>query len=214
MSRINAASSADLLGEVASYYTEKLIQHGESPRGVDWNSADGQHLRFTQLLKLVDGVEHFSLLDLGCGYGALVDELSTRSASFEYLGLDVSEEMVSAARRRHVAKPHVRFEVGASVMQPLDFAVASGIFNVRMQRTADEWAGYVIQTLDVLHAASSRGFAFNCLTSYSDPDRQRPDLHYADPCELFHRCKQHYGRNVALLHDYGLYEFTIIVRKT
>lgn len=203
-----------LLADVASYYTSKLEQHGETPRGVDWNSADGQHLRFTQLLKLVEGVEHFSLLDLGCGYGALVDELSTRPASFEYLGLDVSEEMVSAARRRHAARPHVRFEVGARVEQPLDFAVASGIFNVRMQRAADEWAGYVNQTLDVLHAASSRGFAFNCLTSYSDPDRQRPDLHYADPCELFHRCKQHYGRNVALLHDYGLYEFTIIVRKT
>lgn len=206
--------SAGLLGDVASYYTEKLSQHGETPRGVDWNSADGQRLRFAQLLKLVDGVEQFSLLDLGCGYGALIDELSTRQARFEYLGLDVSEEMVEAARRRYGAHPHVRFEVGARVAEPLDYAVASGIFNVRMHRTAAEWADYVVETLDVLHAASRRGFAFNCLTSYSDPERQRPDLHYADPCELFHRCKQHYGRNVALLHDYGLYEFTIIVRKT
>ena len=50
------------------------------------------------------------------------------------------------------------------------------------------------------------------LTSYSDPDRMRPDLYYGDPCRLFDHCKRRYSRHVALLHDYGLYEFTILVR--
>jgi len=30
---------------------------------------------------------------------------------------------------------------------------------------------------------------------------------------LFDYCKRTYSRDVALLHDYGLYEFTILVRK-
>ena len=42
----------------------------------------------------------------------------------------------------------------------------------------------------------------------------RPDLHYADPLALFDRCKRRYARDVALLHDYGLWEFTLLVRKT
>jgi hypothetical protein len=50
------------------------------------------------------------------------------------------------------------------------------------------------------------------LTSYSDPGRMRPDLYYGDPREYFDLCKRKYSRHVALLHDYGLYEFTIIVR--
>lgn len=205
--------STDLLEDVATYYSRKLVEHGETPQGVDWNSEHGQRLRFEQLLKVIDSGDCFSILDLGCGYGALVDAVSELSAEFEYLGLDVAKEMIEAARRRFRGRPEVRFDVGASASQPMDFAVASGIFNVRMQRTPEEWRTYVNDTLDVLHAASTRGFAFNCLTSYSDVERQRPDLHYADPCELFHRCKTRYGRNVALLHDYGLYEFTIIVRK-
>jgi len=41
----------------------------------------------------------------------------------------------------------------------------------------------------------------------------RPDLHYADPCVLFDRCKRRHSPRVALLHDYGLWEFTILVRK-
>ena len=66
----------------------------------------------------------------------------------------------------------------------------------------------------LLDGKSSRGFAFNCLTSYSDADKMRDDLYYADPCKLFDRCKRRYSRRVALLHDYGLWEFTILVRKT
>jgi len=41
----------------------------------------------------------------------------------------------------------------------------------------------------------------------------RDDLYYADPCLLFTYCKTRYSRNVALLHDYGLHEFTLFVRK-
>ena len=202
-----------LLTDVADYYARRLEEHGETPRGVDWNNEEGQRLRFAQLLKLLDGSERFSLLDLGCGYGALVEPLRERFEHAHYLGLDVSAEMVRSAQRRFAGMPHVRFEVGDRVQEPVDFAVASGIFNVRMQRSPAEWGGYVNDTLDALHAMTLRGFAFNCLTSYSDANRQRADLHYADPCELFHRCKTRYGRNVALMHDYGLYEFTIIVRK-
>ena len=44
-------------------------------------------------------------------------------------------------------------------------------------------------------------------------ERMLADLYYADPCALFDHCKTKYSRNVALLHDYGLYEFTLIVRK-
>jgi hypothetical protein len=51
------------------------------------------------------------------------------------------------------------------------------------------------------------------LTSYSDPDRMRSDLYYGDPCLFFDHCKRTYSKQVALLHDYGLYEFTVIVRK-
>jgi hypothetical protein len=51
------------------------------------------------------------------------------------------------------------------------------------------------------------------LTSYSDPERMRPELYYGDPRFFFDRCKRDYTRNVALLHDYDLYEFTIIARK-
>jgi hypothetical protein len=121
--------------------------------------------------------------------------------------------MIEAARAHTADLAEVRYEAGSTLGGPVDYVVASGTFNVRLGHEADHWQDYIEATIDEMAAASTRGFAFNCLTSYSDPDRMRPDLHYADPLALFDRCKRRYTRHVALLHDYGLYEFTIIVRK-
>jgi hypothetical protein len=64
----------------------------------------------------------------------------------------------------------------------------------------------------MLARVGKRGFAFNALSLASDPQRRRDDLFYADPSETLAHCLMRFGRNVALLHDYGLYEFTVIVR--
>lgn len=207
------SDKTELLDEVASYYSKKLALHGETPNGVDWNGEQGQALRFEQLCKIINGPQAFSISDLGCGYGALVDYLRNRNQAFSYLGVDVSEEMVHAAKQRYMGAPETRFISASEPDSMADYSVASGIFNVRLGRLDTEWLTYLENTLDVLDRTSRLGFAFNCLTSYSDEDKKRDDLYYADPCLLFNLCKRRYSRQVALLHDYGLYEFTILVRK-
>lgn len=205
--------TTDILAEVAGYYSSKLAEHGETPRGVDWNGEESQLVRFEQLSKVIDLPGGFSINDLGCGYGALCDFLSARYHDVTFNGCDVSAAMIQAAQKRHASLPNARFTVTSSPDQTADFGIASGIFNVRLGRSDAEWLDYLGQTLDILDSSSSRGFAFNCLTSYSDADRMRDYLYYADPCLLFDLCKRRYSRHVALLHDYGLYEFTILIRK-
>lgn len=203
-----------LLAEVADYYTKKLSDHGITPLGVDWNGEESQTVRFAQLCKLIDPhALQFSLNDLGCGYGALLDYLQKHYALGRYLGLDVSQGMIAVAKQRYVDTDRARFIKAAEPDVVADYGLASGIFNVRLGRSDAEWVDYLLATLEVLDRTSSLGFAFNCLTSYSDEDKKRDYLYYADPCRLFDLCKRRYSRQVALLHDYGLYEFTILVRK-
>ena len=204
---------SDILSEIADYYSTKLAEHGETPRGVDWNGEEGQTLRFVQLAKLIEGVESYSLNDLGCGYGALYEHLSVLHGNLSYYGYDISHEMIMAASRRHEGKSNCQFVESHRPTIEADYGVASGIFNVRLGRSDEEWKEHLIIALDALNDTSRKGFAFNCLTSYSDTHKMRDYLYYADPCELFDLCKRRYSRNVALLHDYGLYEFTILVRK-
>ena len=154
-----------------------------------------------------------TLDDYGCGYGALLDHLrATSRSSVDYLGLDVAAPMINAARTRQPADA-ARFHLGDRSPRQADFAVASGIFNVRPGIPTGQWEAHFTTTLDLIHASTTRGFAFNCLTSYSDPPKRQEHLYYGDPCFYFDLCKRRYARNVALLHDYGLYEFTLLVRK-
>lgn len=205
--------SGDVLGAVERYYTSKLMAHGPSARGVDWNDEASQRTRFEQLARVICAPEPFSVNDLGCGYGALFAFLTGRFTDFAYSGVDLSEAMIRAAVSGFGADRRSRFSVGAACPEAADYTVASGIFNVRLQTDESRWRQHVLEVLDCMSESSRRGFAFNCLTAYSDPGKTRPDLFYADPCALFDHCKRRYARNVALLHDYGLYEFTLIVRK-
>ncbi|HEY8271269.1 MAG TPA: class I SAM-dependent methyltransferase [Pseudobdellovibrionaceae bacterium] len=204
----------NLLAEIAGYYTSKLSQHGETPQGVDWNGEESQTQRFRQLCKIIDpSKKDFSINDLGCGYGALYDFLALHYEAFSYSGVDVSASMVRAAEQRHQNKTNARFLLTSEPDQIADYGVASGIFNVRLSHSETEWVKYIETILDALDRTSRMGFSFNCLTLYSDVEKRRDHLYYADPGILFDFCKRRYSRHVALLHDYGLFEFTILVRK-
>jgi len=201
-----------LTDKVGGYYTERLREHGATAKGVDWNSAESQWLRFTQLSRVLPPSGSYSVVDYGCGYGALVAYLDGLSADYDYQGFDISHEMVERARRDHGSERR-RFTTSESDLAAADYTLASGIFNVKLDTEVADWKEFVLGVLDRIDRLSRRGFAFNMLTSYSDPDRMRPDLYYADPCGFFDLCKTKYSKHVALLHDYGLYEFTILVRK-
>lgn len=204
----------DILDAANRYYSEKIRTHGATPKGVDWNGAESQSRRFEQLAALFRGQRSFSLNDIGCGYGALLEFLAARDLDIEYRGLDISDDMIDAARSRHAARRNVTFSRGWCPRETADYSVASGIFNVKGDASDAEWLEYLHGTLDEMDRFSIRGFAFNCLSTYSDAERRRGDLYYADPLQLFDRCKTRYAGNLALLHDYGLYEFTLLVRKT
>jgi hypothetical protein len=205
---------ASLLAEVRAFNEEQFLQHGVRPQGVGWNSDDAQLIRFEQVLKVVQrrGEEVVSLNDVGCGYGALLDYLPDGGQSLDYRGYEVSERTLAQARLLHPESSGRVFRP-LEAITPADYLVASGVFGLKFSHSDEYWLKYVLDTLDLFHASSVRGFAFNMLTSYSDADKKRSELYYADPCAIFDHCKRRFSRNVALYHDYGLYDFTIVVRK-
>jgi len=94
-----------------------------------------------------------------------------------------------------------------------NYIVASGLFNVKQKYNKDDWIDYVIDTLASFNKLANKGFSFNLLTKYSDKIKMKNNLFYGDPLYFFDYCKINFSRNIALLHDYSLYEFTILVRK-
>lgn len=202
--------------EIRAFFEKCFADYGESAQGVGWNGQPAQEIRFDQLLKVIDRGKPFTLTEFGCGYGHLIDYLHQQGIQpVRYRGVDIALNSLEAARRRFANDPSISFYSEPEVVPQSDYLVASGVFNVKLNAGNPEWTRYILEHLHKFDAMTSAGFAVNFLTVYSDSDRMadRPDLYYADPCFLFDYCKSNFSRNVALLHDYQLYDFTIIVRK-
>ncbi|NEN23404.1 class I SAM-dependent methyltransferase [Cryomorpha ignava] len=204
----------DELKLTSDYYTKKILEHGANPKGVDWNGEESQFVRFAQLAKVFSSFEG-TCADIGCGYGAFLDYLSVIGGKdLAYTGYDLSQPMIEAAKEKHKNQEGLFKLINTiSEIEKVDYAVASGIYNVRQSISDGQWKEYIWESLNEINGIVKKGFAFNILTAYSDADKRRDYLYYAEPEEVFAFCKKEFSRNVSLLHDYNLYEFTIIVRK-
>jgi len=207
-------STDTVLESVVAYYAEKLSQHGPVPRGVDWKNSESQELRFHQLIRLWNLKSDSTILDFGCGYGALLDFLRNQKNDCHYVGYDAAIEMITAGRNAHSEDKNSVFENERASLKPAHYAAASGLFNVRCGFSDSQFEEFVLRTLHEIDELSERGFSFNMLTKYSDSHLMREDLYYADPAFFFDYCKKNFSRKVALLHDYELFEFTIVVSKS
>lgn len=202
-----------ILKQVGEYYTEKIRTYGPSPRGVDWNSEESQQLRFVQVLKIIPSpLEHFSILDYGCGFGSMYEFMKRKYPDFRYTGYDISTVMIEQAKKLH-SNASVEWKSSVSEIQRHDYVIASGIFNVRLGNSNEEWEKYIVDTLHLMDQYSAKGFSFNVLSKYSDVEYMKDYLHYADPAFLLDYCKRNFSKYVAVLHDYPLHEFTVLVRK-
>jgi SAM-dependent methyltransferase len=201
-----------ILRSVSQYYSDRIKQYGATAKGVDWRDEDSQELRFEQFNHLWAGERDFSLNDIGCGYGALFDYLTKDGLRVEYCGVDLSPEMLATARSLHEGQSLVSWHQGAEAPARLDYTVASGILNVKGETPAEEWRPYVFENIDAMAASCTRGFAFNVLSMHSDPPKRQPHLFYADPGEVIDYVGTKISRHLMLTQNYGLYEFTVIVR--
>lgn len=204
---------APLHQRIAGYYSGKVRRHGATPMGVDWSCEPTQQLRFVQLLRIVDFTRPFSLDDLGCGYGALLSFVQRRhrGAQMDYLGIDVSPDMVSQAQALHARSPGSAFCVGSHSPRVADYSVASGIFNVRIDEPAALWHEMIATTLHGMAQATRIGFAVNFLATLPPGVAGKAELYRCTPQEWRSFCEA-LGMTVDVLAAYGMREFTLLAR--
>jgi len=210
------SSVKDTRDSLKAFFNDRAIVHGPVFQSVDWNSVDRQTCIFQQLLRVWQH-KHMpaSVLDYGCGYGALLDYILADDYALEsYTGYDFSSSMIVNAKASHETIDSYGFtdDYNALTDKFFDYVIASGVLSMKFLCDVSEWEDHCFNVISELWRLSRKGIAFNCLTTYSDQDKVRNDLFYADPCRFFDFCKRNLSRNVALLHDYEHYEFTILVR--
>jgi SAM-dependent methyltransferase len=209
--------SGNVYSDVEAYYSARVAKYGATPLGVDWSCQATQSLRFVQLLKVCDFSAPFVLNDIGCGYGALAAFLAMRypESKIDYLGVDLSHAMVRRARRRFSA-PDRRFVIATSSQRIADYSVASGIMNVNCGHSRAVWEDFVATILRQMRRTSRRGFSVNFMADAAQAetpaDPLTNGLYRTGPQPWIRFCERDLGCSVETIDDYGMKEFTLLVR--
>lgn len=206
-------STSDISRALAEHYASTFEAHGASPQGVDWGSDPQDHLlRLDRMLDVtrrgVPAGANVSLLDVGCGFGSLLDRSLELGLSFAYTGIDICEPMVETARQRH---PQAHWIVGdilaAPAMDRCDYVVCNGILTQKLGASIRDMDQFLKALVRHMFSLCKVGIVFNVMTSHVN--FTAPNLYYRNPAELLAWCMSEISTKVILDHAYPLFEYTI-----
>ncbi|MFO1258965.1 MAG: class I SAM-dependent methyltransferase [Gammaproteobacteria bacterium] len=172
-------------------------------RGVKWSSEESQFLRFKVLCEVSNHIFKSNILDVGCGFGHLVDYLVKNQFEGSYKGIDIVDQMIMVAKKRHPSFHFETNDLDSIHPENHDYILASGIF------TFSDWENMRIH-IQQLFSFCRKGIAFNTLR-LSNRLREE-ELFYADPLETLTFCKS-ITPHAILRQDYMLEDFTVYMHK-
>ncbi len=200
------------------HHEKVFATYGATPRGLDWSERETDLiLRYDKMLDLVQNGQKLNrtprLLDVGCGYGGLLEHIRARNLDIDYSGIDICEPMIVEAKRR---LPGVTFFCGdileAKDIGTYDYLVCNGIMTQKLDASIPQMNAFVRSLVRRMYELSSEGVAFNLMSSRVN--FMVGNLFYCSPVEILSWCMTELSPNVALNHAYPLYEFTTYVYKT
>lgn len=163
-------------------HTHSIMMYGHDPQALYWANREVQELRFDVLLSC--GVQRGdSVLDVGCGFADLYHYMRNQGLDVDYTGLDLSPDMIEAARDRSPELPLFQGELFDfnPPEQSYDWVLLSGALNEPLK---DDGL-YVREMLPRLYATCRKGLAFNLLNGdHAWTERERYSLHAYKPDEI------------------------------
>lgn len=140
------------------FYSDAIVEHGISPKGVRWSSQDAQYKRFFILTDFIkDKISSSTITDAGCGFGDYYYYLLVNDIyPLEYTGIDCLEDMIDISKARFPDIKFLKRNILEEELVESDYYVCSGALNIL---TKEE----VFIFIKNCFSACKKGFVFNFL---------------------------------------------------
>ena len=192
-------------------YRERFKNYGATSQGVGWGNDAARGYR--QMLDVIRPGDRRStppvtFLDVGCGFGGLLDFAHHEGFNLNYTGIDVISEMIEHGRLAHSG---ARFICGDFFSLPevekYDYVACNGLLTDRFEIENADFSAFVERVLRKAFALSAIGMAANFMTS--KVTYREDHIFYMDPAELLSFCLDNLTRKVRLDHTYERYDYVI-----
>jgi len=195
--------------KIREHYAPRICAGDPGWKMLDWASEEGQRLRFEALVKTLRGGWGHppSILDVGCGTADLFAYLQNEMPGIRYTGVDLLEEIVAEARRRHPGAEVLQGDVfKENVFPPRSFDVVfcSGVFNLELGNNE----AFAEHALPVLRALARRVVVVNFL--HARAENKFEGCHYYTPEKIVALCAR-LAPVVELDEGYLESDFTVVM---
>jgi SAM-dependent methyltransferase len=149
-----------------------------------------------------------SLLDVGCGYGGLLQYAKDRGIELAYTGVEVVESMLAEAQVKHADATFLHGDVlELEGERRFDYVVCNGILTQKLDVPGLLMDDFAARLIRQLFALCRTGIAFNIMTTKVNFFSN--NLYYRNPSELLAWCMSEISPHVKLDHSYPLFEYTV-----
>jgi SAM-dependent methyltransferase len=203
---------------IVLHYEKCLKTHGDTHLGVDWPNYQDSILRYKIMLGIATYSRKsmhsgFSVTDLGCGAGHLLEYIKKYSPNVRYTGIDISEKFIGLCKSKFPEESFLCCDLleTQTDLPNSDFVIMNGLFTEKLSLTHDEMWDYFQMLTTKAYQISTVGIAFNVMSKLVD--WERADLFHVDFNLLTSWLRNSLTPHFIIRHDYGLYEYTVYAYK-
>ncbi len=186
-------------------YSDRLKEFGYSPKTLGWPK-DRHRLRYRILLEQWD-LTGKSILDFGCGFGDMYQEILKQEIDARYTGIDLNQDLIAEGKRVY---PQARLMSGDFLSDGLpetfDFVFSSGVHNLKLHDNKR----FIEDSFQFFDSHSTQGFAINFLSNKVSYELE--STFHSDPADILNLAYR-YSNRVTLRNDYMPFEFSVFVDK-
>ena len=182
--------------KIASEFNSRFLKYGAQPKSSLWFSKERQILRFDLIISFMkkDGAKkHFSVNDIGCGYGGFLERLMTKfgKKEFSYFGFDIAGSPIEFCKH-NFDQHRVKFYCRSTPVQMADYSVMSGTFNYAPDLSVYEWKTYLFKNLNSIWNLTRRSMIFNLMISDQAAITSQ-DISYIQKETVVNFCQKNFG---------------------
>lgn len=191
--------------KVIERYSERLKKFGPTHQTLGWDKKR-HRLRYKILLSNWEFKKDETILDFGCGFGEMSEEIAQQNLPLLYSGCDINGDLIAAGNKLYPNINLMHIDFLADENKSFDYIVSSGVHNLKLE---DNWS-FIEDTFEKFSRCSKKGFAINFISNKVDPEYIKDHLYYCDPSKILELAYK-YSKRVILRNDYMPFEFTIFI---